>query len=312
MVEDGAFALDTPLGDVLPEARAAAPGVTIGRLLSHTSGLPLDLPPGAVDFALGPDWPEMARAALRVAPAHAPGERVQYSNVAYYLLGLAAERVTGQPFRERLHATVFGPLGIEAYFREPLPDRVMTVGDADSDWVGTPREPYNSNFFRTWGLPASSVVTNAAGLLRLVQAYAGQGGVIRPDTAALARSDVAGEIPGGYATTDAFVGFRGSRAITWPSCAWGLGVEVQGGKVPHWAPASAPRSFGQIGSSGCLAWCDPDAGAAWCVLGTRTTDSGWLVRYGAGIARAALTAVREASRAADAPGRGARATVQIG
>jgi hypothetical protein len=50
LVEAGRLALDDSLARHLPEAAAARPGVTLRALLSHTAGLPLDLPDGAAPY----------------------------------------------------------------------------------------------------------------------------------------------------------------------------------------------------------------------------------------------------------------------
>ena len=51
---------------------------------------------------------------------------------------------------------------------------------------------------------------------------------------------------------------------------WGLGVELKGGKAPHWSGArTSPRTFGHFGGSGTFVWVDPDAGVACAALTTR-------------------------------------------
>jgi len=299
LIESGQLDLEASLGDVLPDARAAnTPGVTIRRLLSHASGLPLEVShdlseePGSVRYGAGLTWPgSLADACLNAEPVTAPGARVQYSNIAYGLLGLAAERAIGEPFRVSLARMVFGPLGIEAYIGD-LPDRdPIAVGDVPSPYSASELEPYNSKTWRAVGAPWSGVTTTAAGLLTLVRAYADDSPILRPETARLARTDQTAGAPGGFGTTDAFLGHKASNVAVWDPCPWGLAVEVQGARAPHWAPATLPRSIGQIGSSGCLAWYDPDSGIAWALLGTRTTESGWLLRFGSRIAQAALASL---------------------
>ena len=44
--------------------------------------------------------------------------------------------------------------------------------------------------------------------------------------------------------------------------------------------------------SGCVAWADPAADVAWAILGTRTADNGWLVRYAPRLGAAILAAAR--------------------
>jgi CubicO group peptidase (beta-lactamase class C family) len=288
--------LDAPVGVYLPEAAAAAtPGVTIRRLLSHTAGMPLEVrhqfsdPPGLLRWQDVEPWPgPLAEACLSTPPATDPGAAVQYSNVGYGLLGLAAERVGGASFAQLMASQVFEPLGIEAYISR-LPDRrPIAIGDIPSSFVGTAAEPYNSDLSLSCGTPWANVISDVRGLIALVRAYA-EGGLLSPELSRIAREDQTARAGGGFASNDAFLGHGPSRTIVWDPCSWGLSIEVQGGKLPHWAPANLPRSFGQIGSSGCLGWCDPDSGTTWAVLGARTTESGWVLRHGGRLAQTAMS-----------------------
>jgi CubicO group peptidase (beta-lactamase class C family) len=167
--------------------------------------------------------------------------------------------------------------------------------DVNSPFVGTDVEPFNSAFSQNLMVPWSSVNATADALLSMVRVYGGsRPDLVRPETAAEARSDQTDGLGGGFATSDAFRGFTDSKSIAWPRCAWGLTVELRGDKRPHWTPgAASPGSFGQIGSSGCLAWCDPTRDVSWAILGARTTDSGWMLRYAGGIGNAALALASE-------------------
>lgn len=51
---------------------------------------------------------------------------------------------------------------------------------------------------------------------------------------------------------------------------WGLGVELKGGKSPHWSGSrTSRRTFGHFGGSGTFLWVDPVPGIACCALTTR-------------------------------------------
>ena len=300
LVEEQLLDLDAPLGDFLPDARAArVPGVNLRRLLSHTSGLTLELPhdlsqpPGTLIYREDLCWPgDLAEACLAAEPSQPPGSGVRYSNIAYGLLGLIAERVARAPFAELLQQQVLGNLEHEAWFGH-LPDRppmVVGVWDMPTPYCGTSLEPFNSPTWYRLGTPWTGLTVTVTGLLELVRAYLDGGGLLRPETALMARSDQTHGLAGGFPTSEPFIGRYQSKRIVWSPCAWGLGVEVQGGKKPHWAPATLPKSFGQIGSSGCIGWCDPDSGVAWALLGARSTESGWPVIHGPRIAYAALAA----------------------
>lgn len=303
LIEDGALALDGPVGDVLPDAAAAA--VTVRALLCHRGGLPLDLPPDVVDDAQVLDWRRLAGVVLRTPPRQAPWGEVSYSNVGYGLLALAAERVTGWTFRDALHRLVLDPMGLDTIFAADAPERTIAITDVRSPLAGTDRDPYNSAHWRCLGLPWAGLAATPDALLDLLDAYRSAdgptdgAGVIRPETAALATTDHAESAAGGFPGGEALLGFHPGRPMRWAPCAWGLSVELRGDKRPHWTPAAAsPRSFGQIGSSGCLAWHDPEAGASWAVLGARSTESGWLLRHGPALGTAALAAAARMTRGA--------------
>jgi beta-lactamase class C len=301
LVDRDAIALDEELRSYLPDAAAAEPGVTIRALLSHTSGLPLEYDLSLTRFDRGIGWQEIGRGCLGTRLATVPNSQVQYSNVAFALLALVIEKITGKDFKRVLEESVFEPLGIEAYIGRPLPRRPAVVVDINSDQVGTELEPYNSEFWFELGTPWAGIYTTAAGLMAMLLAYTKlEGGLLSAATAMEARRDQTGGLAGGFGTTDPFLGFRSSNAIRWEPCAWGLGVELKGTKRPHWSPPSAaPISFGQIGASGCLAWYDPAHRVGWVELAPRTTDNGWLLRHGSNLGKIALAAGHHAKGTSD-------------
>ncbi len=281
----GALRPDDPLVNHLPNAAAARKGVTLRTLLSHTSGLPDDVPPELAPYAPELDWPTLARACLATPLAHTPQTRVTYSNVGFGLLAIIVERVTGLPFATALTVLVLTPLGIEGYLGvEPKRSPAWVVGEL-GEHTGTPLSPYNSMFWRRLALPWGGLVTTAAGALALVRAFAGMPTDFLP-SALLTE-----------ATRDQTEGLGGgpvSGVLEWPHCAWGLGVELRGDKVPHFSPAeAAPSSFGHAGASGCLAWCDQTAGVAWSMLSCLTFESWWQSWSAIGTALLDTTCVSE-------------------
>jgi CubicO group peptidase (beta-lactamase class C family) len=116
LVERGVLDYDAPVGRYLaglPNADIAQ-RVTLGQLLTHTSGVP-DLPDAL--FAAPPPTlegyaPFFAQARLDFAP----GTKRSYSNAGFVLLGLVLERATGRSFADVLRAEVFVPTGIDGGF----------------------------------------------------------------------------------------------------------------------------------------------------------------------------------------------------
>lgn len=266
LVASGAIALDDRLDALLPDAHAAGNHITAHMLLSHTSGLPGDLTPAAAPYTPPLTWPMLAAACLAAPVTRPPRSRVTYSNVGVGLLAVIVERRTGLSFADALVDLVLDPLGITGYLgtEPPLPP-ARIAGDF-GEHRGTPLEPINSRFWRSLALPWGGLVTDAAGALRLVRAFAGTPDAFLPaDLLADAVCNQASGLGGGF-----------FPPLTWAECPWGLGVEVRGAKSPHWTPAAAsPASFGHVGSSGCMAWADPNAHIAWAMLGARHFLGWW-------------------------------------
>jgi CubicO group peptidase (beta-lactamase class C family) len=115
LVEEGKLGLDDPIGKHLEEVPAAWEGITVRHLLTHTAGL-RDRFEGrkSEDWLLSFTTAEMYRAARATPIDSSPGERWQYSDQGYFLLGMILERVSGKSYREFLTERIFRPLGMEA------------------------------------------------------------------------------------------------------------------------------------------------------------------------------------------------------
>ena len=277
LCDAGVLALDDPLGQHLPEALAAQPGVTLRALLCHTAGLPIDVSPRHAAYAPGLDWHALGMACLLTPPDGPPGRRVQYGNVGYGLLALVVERRAELPFAEALGQLVLRPLGAEAYLGAEPPRAPAKLAHVRGQHAGTPLEPFNSRFWRSLALPWAGLVTTTAGALALVRAFHDPG-LLSAGLRADATRDQTGGLNGGFV-----------EPLYWEPCPWGLGPEIRGNKSPHWVAAAAgPASFGHSGASGCVACYVPGSGTAFAIAGTRTADSGWLLRRAPAIGAAVL------------------------
>lgn len=266
LVGAGKLALDDPLGKHASEAAAARNGVTLRSMLCHTAGLPNDVEPRLAPYRRGLSWPVLARACIKTPSSGAPAKRVAYSNVGPGLLAVVVERATGRTFNAALDDLVLRPLGIEAYLGvEPMTSPARIDGTL-GEHAETDLEPYNSSFWRALALPWGGMVTNAAGALSLVRAFAGvPAGFLPEELRREATSDQTDGLGGGM------IGL-----LEFPRCPWGLGVELRGDKTPHWTPKTASsESFGHAGASGALVWHDPRKDISWAMLGTRTFDGWW-------------------------------------
>jgi len=139
LMQDGALQPGTAVRTILPAFASdrGSPPITVGQLLTHTSGLPAGVPPR-------PSWngPEaaLALAATRM-PTHPPGTFFRYSDVNFILLGQIAQRLTWQTLDALAHEWIFRPLGMRDSGFRPLADpqvwaKVPLERIAPTEWEG--------------------------------------------------------------------------------------------------------------------------------------------------------------------------------
>jgi CubicO group peptidase (beta-lactamase class C family) len=115
LVEQGLCSLDEPLSKYLPDY-PDGDRIMLFHLLTHTSGIP--------DHAEMPDFNFARRvydtpvsktmAAFMNKPLEfEPGEKFQYSNSGYILLGYIIEKLSGMSYGDYLAEHIFIPLGME-------------------------------------------------------------------------------------------------------------------------------------------------------------------------------------------------------
>jgi len=112
--ERGQLKTDDPVKRYLPDAPAAWDKITVFNLLTHTSGIPsfTDFPDYKTSEAT-PATPEQLMARFRDKPLEfQPGDRWQYSNSGYIVLGNLIEKVSGQHYADFLKKNIFEPLGM--------------------------------------------------------------------------------------------------------------------------------------------------------------------------------------------------------
>lgn len=114
-VDDGVLDLDGSLGDYIPHPYG--PGVTIGRLLDHTSGVPspspLDWTHTEEEHAAFDERAALDAVLVRHRRLKArPGAWYLYSNLGYWLLGFALEQVRRRSFAELVASRIAGRLGL--------------------------------------------------------------------------------------------------------------------------------------------------------------------------------------------------------
>ncbi|MFD0201777.1 MULTISPECIES: serine hydrolase domain-containing protein [Saccharothrix] len=116
LVAEGVLALEDPVEKWLPGVVPNGRAITLEMLLVQTSGLYdfLDDPRlfGLVTGQQPRHWPpaELVAVATDHPPLFAPGERWDYSNTNYTLVGMVLESATGRTYGELVQRRVTGPL----------------------------------------------------------------------------------------------------------------------------------------------------------------------------------------------------------
>ena len=117
LVDDGVVTLDDPLATWLPDL-PDADAVTLRMLANMTAGYPdfVQNPKLAQEFYADPfrQWTleEQIAIGLSTPRVFAPGTNWDYSHTDYVILGLALEKITGQPLDVALQEQVLGPMGL--------------------------------------------------------------------------------------------------------------------------------------------------------------------------------------------------------
>ena len=160
------LAFDQLVTEWVPELHRF-PGSQVSHLLHHTSGLPdyYDLPDETLQGVAGKDGHPLLTNADVVSiyeswgdPVFPPGDRFEYSNPGYEVLGLIIERISGQTFGTFLAENIFDPLNMgTAVVRErpdmEIPDRAVgySSGEEDGGWIE------NDHHFGNWLVGAGGV-----------------------------------------------------------------------------------------------------------------------------------------------------------
>ena len=112
LVEERKISLDEKIAMYLADVSNVPGTVTVRQLLNHTSGI-IDFTeiPGSIGFARLDRTPkEVVKPALESPLRFTPGEKHEYSNTNYILLGMIIERVAKKGYGPFLAERIFGPL----------------------------------------------------------------------------------------------------------------------------------------------------------------------------------------------------------
>jgi CubicO group peptidase (beta-lactamase class C family) len=177
--QQGKLKVDDPVKKYMPDAPAAWDKLTIFHVLTHTAGIP--------NFTNFPDYqsseaaattPEKLVARFRDKPLEfEPGEKWNYSNSGYVLLGYLIERVSGQSYERFLQENMFTPLGMKD---SGYDSNSAIIARRAAGYAPSPNGPVNAGFIHmSVPFSAGALYSTTEDLLRWEQGLFG-GKVISP------------------------------------------------------------------------------------------------------------------------------------
>lgn len=261
----------------LPEfSEGARKEITIGQLLTHTSGLPDQLEDNNALRARHAPLSEFVKGAMRTPLLFAPGTRYHYQSMGILLAAEIVERVARTTLPEFLAKEVFTPLGLTrtvlglGKFKKSDMMPMQTEHAAPEAGGGDPTAKswdWNSEYWRNLAAPWGGAHSTAPDLSVFLRSFMHPDGkVLRAETARLMVAD----------HTPALEAHRGIGFMVGPE---GFGKTC------------SVRTFGHSGSTGTLAWADPATDTTFVLLTTLPKNvSGGLILHPAAdaVAEAAL------------------------
>ncbi len=254
LFDQGEFALDDRVQRYIPEFQGELrERVTIRHLLTHVSGLPDQLPNNAELRAGHAPLSEFIGAATKVPLGFAPGTRYEYSSMAILLAAEIAQRLSDQDIRDLVAKNVLQPLGMQ---HSALGMGTLQAGDmipaqvefgATESGGGSAESrnwDWNSPFWRELGAPWGGAHASVGDVAKFLDSFLQPNGMIlRPETSALM---IRNHNPSGLESR-------------------GLGFDVGMQSV---CANCSNRTFGHTGSTGTIAWADPEHDRLCVVLTT--------------------------------------------
>ena len=243
LFDRGEFKLDEPLAKFIPAFKGnGRNNVTIQHLLTHSSGLPDQLPENNVLRKKHSPLAEFVDRAIGTPLLFAPGSKYQYSSMGILLATHVAERISGADILTLVEKAVFQPLKMQhsaqGLGRFKLEDMVpcQTEFGAPEAGAGDPSAKewdWNSPYWRKLGVPWGGTHCSAPDVGRFLAEFLhAKGAAVKPETARLM---IQNHNPPALAPRG--LGFNVGTAAGSKGC--------------------SEKTFGHTGSTGTIAWADP-------------------------------------------------------
>ncbi|MFV0316377.1 MAG: serine hydrolase domain-containing protein [Microthrixaceae bacterium] len=277
LLAEGSLEIDTPVIELVPSF-AAAKGMTLEHLLTHTGGFPA--------APLGPpQWDTPEGRAERYSHwrlQYPPGEHFEYHPTSgHWVIAEMIEAVEGSDYRTVLQNRLLDPLGLEGFSlggetgrtaameeltavgEPPTPEEIQEVlGTTEFDLGEVTPEillAFNYPEVRAVGIPAAGGISDAASIATYYQHLLhNSGDTWKPSVLADGTARVHCNLP------DPVHGAPANRTL-------GLILAGDDGQsaLRGMGHTVSPQTFGHNGAGGQIAWADPASGIsfAFCTSG---------------------------------------------
>jgi CubicO group peptidase (beta-lactamase class C family) len=292
LVERGQIELDDLVVEFVPEfAPHGKDKIRLRHLMTHTSGLPDQLPENIKLRSEHAPLDAFVRGTCQVKPDFAPGTAVQYQSMGILMLAEVLRRVTGKSLSDFLRDELLQPLGLKD----------TALGASDGWWTGSPAKAdriahvrldaqqadadwnWNTRYWRSLGVPWGGLLATPREFAMICQLFIdslkGEGPTLRLSkvefgfgqrSAADSRSSILDP------PSSSLLSPAAARAMTTNQLQsmaavpeedrrtrpWGLGWRLNWpGHSANFGDLLGPRVFGHWGATGTLVWIDPDADA---------------------------------------------------
>ncbi len=213
LIERGLIAIESPVTHYIPffkVADARGSKITVRHLLGQVSGLPATAWVYELSTADTRDTAlEHLIRSIEHIPLHcAPGERYEYSNYNYVILGYIIERVTGLGYETYMRDHIFVPLGMNSTYA-PTTTKLNATLELSKGYVlgtQTPNVQENVALSRQWNA-SGLIVSNLEDVARYLIAQIGGSSIL--GAAALELSHM------GLNTAESTIGGETEYAFGW-------------------------------------------------------------------------------------------------
>ncbi|WP_035735427.1 serine hydrolase domain-containing protein [Glycomyces arizonensis] len=255
MIDEGRIDLESPVVEYLPEfdeADAAKTPITVGQLLSHTSGM--------IAFTNLYDLPddEARMEKIYAQPLRRePGGGYEYSDLNLIVLAEALERITGSGLDDLVAEFVTGPLGMADTGYNPPPELLGRIAATEyQPWTGRGMirgSVHDENAWSFGGVAGHAGVFSTARDMAVFGQTVLNGG--RYEGATVLSEETARLI---FTNRNAGLGSGAARGLGW-----------QIGQRWYMESMSSPVSVGHTGYTGTSIVLDPLAGTLLVLLSNR-------------------------------------------